>query len=161
MANLGKYLSTDGRSVSVSFNDTIKFTRVAGEYFPPGIDSQPEQNATVIVMDLGSQSNKAVVGARRSSDQSIAKDGELRLFSSAGNVDIYLKEDGIIEIAGGGKSFMTFDDFATNWNNLIGWLSTHTHLDSSPAPTSPPQESIGTDISDISSSENQQVKTDG
>lgn len=161
MAKLAKFNNIDEddkRQISVSFNNSLDYSRLSSEYYPPGIDSKPTVNSTLLSIDIGTQNQKAIVGARKSSEDSKASPGETRIYSKAGDVDIYLKEDGTIEIDGNEKSFMTFDDFAINWNNLMSWLSSHTH-NADGTPTTPPLEPITNDISDISESESPNVKT--
>jgi len=160
VARIGEVESIDGNVIKVSLNKSVSLVRESTNYQSYGVDSVPPIGTKVMMLDLGSQSDKLIAGVRKKEAQNKALPGENRLFNDFG-AEVYLKQDGTIGINGDGKSFMMFDDFVSTWNAFIAAYVSHVHLDPVSGSTAPPTFVLTPTETDMDPSENQTVKSDG
>lgn len=159
MVSIGTIIKVTEEYLLVSYNNTIRYERKANYISAPGEDASPDVGDKVYAEDLKTRAKRVILGINYSNSKKKAAPGERRVFSKGG-AEVWLKNDGTVYLNGDGRTFMTYSDFANNWNMLVMWLQTHTHqVIAEGSPTSTPLEPIGTNISDISSSEVEKVET--
>lgn len=146
MARIGKVKAFNGGNTDVSYNDNLPYRRQGKFLNPPGLDSKPMIGDKVVSVELGDRDNKILFGCQ---NESKAEEGETRLFAKASAAEVYLDNDGKVRINGDSKSFMTYEQFAENWDLLMEYLEAN-------LPSPPPP-----DVMDISACQTLTVKTDG
>ena len=121
-----------GKTISTSFNNLknriVKFTglgnndvKTAKEANAYGFDSNPVKGMIAIYADTLTKGNKVIVGYLNVNQ--LADVGECRLFStdSDGNlkIDLWLKNDGTIEIGGSADNVVRYSPLNTGLQNLV------------------------------------------
>lgn len=174
MLNIVKIISSSISKLNYRVFKYLRFgnkdIQTAVEINPFGIDSKPPNNYYAIVCTTSTLGKNVLLGVYSPNKEKTLDAGATRIFSTNNTgkteqVDIHLKNDGVIEI-GGTDNYLVkfnelkdaFDSFKQDFNRFVDKYNTHTHTAPSGA-TGPPLILGFKTGANIDPAKNEQIKT--
>ena len=151
MSSIVKIISTaikEGRRKIQSLRLGREDGKNSYEAAPFGIDSNPNKNMKALYIETGIKGKSVIVGYINT-DQ-LAEVGSLRLYSN--NANIYLRENGTIELNGTSDFMVRYSALETAFNELNTKFNTHSHA-ANGTPTATPS------TADITGAKIENIKT--